>query len=66
MTDRYTHSECGQCGWIGKITDLKDHPERPTAMDLGFCPDCMKNHRIIEVEVLMTEQEALDEIASYQ
>lgn len=32
-------TECGQCGWIGPLADLKDHPTRPMPQDIGFCPE---------------------------
>ena len=31
--------ECGQCGWIGPLSELKDQPTRPMPLDIGFCPD---------------------------
>lgn len=55
------HCECPQCGWIGTIFELKDHPTRPVAMDLGFCPECGG-----EIDVLMTKTEADELRASYE
>jgi len=33
-------TECNQCGWIGGLWELKEHPTRSNPMDLGFCPEC--------------------------
>lgn len=32
--------DCPQCGHLGNIGELKDHPTRPMPLDLGFCPKC--------------------------
>jgi hypothetical protein len=32
--------DCPQCGDIGRISSLQDHPLRPCPCDLGFCPKC--------------------------
>jgi hypothetical protein len=53
-------TECGQCGWAGPSTELKDHPTRPSPMDLGFCPECG-----CECEYLMTEEEYKALLAQY-
>lgn len=54
--------EYGQCGWLGPVADLQDHPTRPLPDDLGFCPECEceidewpfdeaeKDHRLAEYE----------------
>ena len=34
------YTDCPQCGWVGPVSDLKDHPTRPQPMDFGFCPEC--------------------------
>lgn len=34
------NTECGNCGWIGPVSELKEHPIRPVASDFGFCPWC--------------------------
>ena len=34
------NTECANCGWMGPLTDLKDHPLRPMPCDFGFCPEC--------------------------
>lgn len=52
--------DCGQCGHIGRVDQLKDHPVRPSPMDLGFCPECGR-----EVEVLLDEQEIRAALVSY-
>ena len=59
MTDpqRYEFCACDQCGWFGKISDLKDHSTRPMAMDLGFCPECPVD---IEVDFIMTKSIAIE------
>jgi len=33
-------AECSQCGWIGSVAELKEHPTRPMPTDFGFCPEC--------------------------
>ena len=33
-------TECPQCGWMGGLWELKDHPTRPMPSDWGFCPEC--------------------------
>lgn len=37
-----THAECGQCGWLGRISQLLLDFDRP--MD-DFCPEC-KSHDV--------------------
>jgi len=54
-------TECGQCGWIGPVTELNEHPTRPMPMDLGFCPECD-----CECEVLYDEDEVAKIIADYE
>jgi hypothetical protein len=54
-------TECGQCGWIGPLTELNEHPTRPMPMDLGFCPECG-----CECEVIYNEDEIAKIIADYE
>jgi hypothetical protein len=49
----FTHAECGQCGWLGKMSEMKEHPTRPRPTDLGFCPECGA-----EIYVLLTTGQA--------
>lgn len=53
-------TECGQCGWLGPITELNEHPERPMPNDLGFCPYCG-----CDCDYMLTEEEAAKIIADY-
>lgn len=32
--------DCPRCGEVGMLSELQDHPTRPMADDLGFCPHC--------------------------
>jgi len=57
---RYEYYECGQCGDIGKLSVLKDHPTRPGPMDIGFCPECGS-----EIEEPLTESECRALLESY-
>lgn len=52
--------ECGQCGHIGPMSELRDHPTRPVAMDIGFCPKCGR-----EVEETLTEAEVRERLVEY-
>lgn len=52
--------DCPQCGHIGRVDQLKDHPVRPSPIDLGFCPECGG-----EVEWPLTEQEIRVVLVSY-
>jgi Zn finger protein HypA/HybF involved in hydrogenase expression len=44
--------DCPQCGHIGTMADMREHPTRPVAMDLGFCPKCGG-----EIEELISEDQ---------
>jgi len=57
-----THAECGQCGWLGKVEELKEHPLRPVPEDEGFCPDCGSE---ITFQDILTTAEAEAILASY-
>ena len=52
--------DCPQCGEIGRLSQLKEHPTRPVAMDLGFCPKCGG-----EVQNPSTEAEIKAVLADY-
>lgn len=54
------YAECGNCGWIGPITELDEHPTRPMPMDLGFCPECA-----CEIDNILTEEEATRLLEEY-
>lgn len=39
MSEQF-YFDCPQCGHLGRVEDLRDHPTRPMPQDLGFCPKC--------------------------
>lgn len=63
--EELTHGECGQCGWLGLLTDTEEHPDRPTPMDFGFCPDCLKDGRVCEIDNHLTASEAEALLSEY-
>lgn len=58
MSDWYF--DCPQCGHIGTAAQMREHPTRPVAMDLGFCPFCGG-----EIEELVTEQHVRELMIEY-
>lgn len=59
---RLTHAECENCGWVGPLSEAKEHPERPHPMDGGFCPECMNELRFWitaeEAQAILDEYDA--------
>ncbi|WP_175487917.1 hypothetical protein [Sphingomonas sp. NFR04] len=52
--------DCGQCGEIGKVADLKQHATRPMPDDIGFCPKCR-----VEVDDVLNETEVRERLREY-
>lgn len=57
----YPYFDCEQCGHIGLVSQLKEHPLRPVPDDLGFCPECGSEVRDLETEATIRET-----LASYE
>ena len=60
MTDQPRYFDCPQCGHIGLLIQLKEHPVRPSPMDIGFCPECGG-----EVDDIITEDQVRAVLADY-
>jgi len=60
MSETLDYFDCGQCGHIGMVAELKEHPFRPMPEDLGFCPECGA-----EVECLITRADVAKLLESY-
>lgn len=52
--------DCPQCGDIGLIGSLQDHPLRSCPCDLGFCPKCGG-----EIQEFLNEPTIREVITSY-
>ncbi len=52
--------DCGQCGDIGRVDQLVEHPTRPMPTDIGFCPKCES-----EIDYLITEEQVRALLAEY-
>jgi hypothetical protein len=52
--------DCGQCGEIGNVADLKPHGTRPMPDDIGFCPKCR-----VEVDDVLNETEVRERLREY-
>lgn len=54
--------ECGQCGWIGKVADTKQHDLRPMPDDM-LCPECSTE---LSFSDQLTQAEAEAILAEYE
>lgn len=52
--------DCYNCGEIGNVTALKEHPFRPHPLDIGFCPKCG-----CEISEVLNEHEIRSVAADY-
>lgn len=60
MSEALDYFDCGQCGHIGMVSELKEHPFRPMPEDIGFCPECG-----VEVEDLITRDNVAELLVAY-